>query len=182
MIQLQEQAKRDSLAAEKRRRDKEMQDRLLAEELARKEAMEKAKREKEANDAALRAKRDAEEKARLEAIAKAKEEEANRLKKKQSDDALAEQQAREQAEREKLEKARLEEEKLAKERLAASELQRGGKTLDSSKVVLVIYDAARLGYKVKYYGYINFGDGTGNKELTKEQFMEYSKKFKVKNP
>jgi len=46
----------------------------------------------------------------------------------------------------------------------------------------VIYDAARMGYKTKYHGYINFGDGTGNKELTKEQFEDYAKKFKVKNP
>jgi len=49
---------------------------------------------------------------------------------------------------------------------------------DHSNVKLVAYHEARIGHSTKYYGYINFGDGKGNKYLNKEEFDEYAKKYK----
>ena len=51
--------------------------------------------------------------------------------------------------------------------------------LKDEDVILRGYDAAIQGYATKYYGYINFGDGAGNIELSKEEFDVYSKRFKV---
>ena len=51
--------------------------------------------------------------------------------------------------------------------------------LKDDDVILRAYDAAIQGYATKYYGYINFGDGAGNTELSKEEFEVYSKRFKV---
>jgi hypothetical protein len=68
--------------------------------------------------------------------------------------------------------------------IAKAEIERKQKereTIDEEKVVLMVYEAALAGYPVKFYGYINFGDGKGNIELSKAQFDEYSKKYKVRN-
>jgi hypothetical protein len=133
-----------------------------AEEKAAKEAMEKARQEAIAKAVA--------EKARVEAEAKAK--------------ALAEEQARRDA------VAKIIADKAAKEAEEAAErakpvdqrvreriekmLKEG---LKEEYVLLRPYQAALEGYVTKYYGYINFGDG--NENLSKEEFIEYSKYFKI---
>jgi len=48
----------------------------------------------------------------------------------------------------------------------------------NTNIVLVAYHASLMGFKPENYGYINFGDGKGNKYLSKEEFEEYAKKIK----
>ncbi|MEQ8325155.1 MAG: hypothetical protein RIC15_06845 [Vicingaceae bacterium] len=48
----------------------------------------------------------------------------------------------------------------------------------SNVVVLHSYTVGELGYpNLNAYGFINFGDGAGRREITKEQFDEYAKKY-----
>lgn len=50
------------------------------------------------------------------------------------------------------------------------------KRTGSGVVVLHSYTVGELNYpNLNAYGYINFGDGAGNREITKEQFDEYKK-------
>lgn len=45
-------------------------------------------------------------------------------------------------------------------------------------VVLHSYTVGEMGFpNLNAYGFINFGDGTGRREITKEQFDEYAKKY-----
>lgn len=45
-------------------------------------------------------------------------------------------------------------------------------------VVLHSYTVGEMGFpNLGAYGFINFGDGTGRREITKEQFDEYAKKY-----
>ena len=46
-------------------------------------------------------------------------------------------------------------------------------------VVLHSYTVGEMGYpNLNAYGFINFGDGTGRREITKEQFDEYAKQYR----
>ena len=46
-------------------------------------------------------------------------------------------------------------------------------------VVLVAYSIGQMGYtNLSAYGYINFGDGTGRREITKEQYDDYAKIYR----
>ena len=49
----------------------------------------------------------------------------------------------------------------------------------SNVVVLHAYTVGELGYpNLSAYGFINFGDGAGRREITKEQFDEYAKTYR----
>ena len=125
------------------------------------------------------------EKARQEAIAKAAAEKA-RLEAEAKAKALAEEQARRDA------AAKIIADKAAKEAEEAAErakpvdqrvreriekMEKEG--LKEENVQLRPYEAALQGYATKFYGYINFGDGKGNVELSKDEFLEYAKRFKI---
>ena len=45
-------------------------------------------------------------------------------------------------------------------------------------VVLHSYTVGEMGYpNLSAYGFINFGDGAGRREISKEQFDEYAKQY-----
>jgi hypothetical protein len=89
--------------------------------------------------------------------------------------------ARAEAERlAQIEKERLERAKPVSQRVKEkiAEVQASFRLKDE-EVILRAYEAAIQGYNLKFYGYINFGDGKGNLELTKDEFFEYAKYFKI---
>ena len=156
----EEKEKEKLLAEEKARKEKEK-----AEALARKDADKKAEEERLANE-----KKKAEEDA-IKAAEKAKQDElnaaANKAKKLEEEKEKARLKAIKDEENRVLELARQEE--LFKKRTA------------NFTPVMGIYTSTvnKIGEK-QAFGYINFGNGLGNQDLTKEEYDEYAKKYKKK--
>ncbi|MCS6982483.1 MAG: hypothetical protein NZM65_09865, partial [Flavobacteriales bacterium] len=84
----------------------------------------------------------------------------------------AEEEARRKAEEEARRKA---EEEAAAEAERLRKLRESEKTASNTYIILRKYTTGTS----KYYGYINFGNGTGNHNLTEEEYHEYYKKYRL---
>jgi hypothetical protein len=176
-------ARRD--AEESARKEKELADAREKREADEKtkaeaDAAEKARKEKELADA--RAKREADEKAKAEADAAEKS-----RKEKELADARAKREADEKARLEALENDRKAKEAAAAEEARLDELAKQEELFKAKrsafKPVMGVYSGASvksIGDK-KSYGYINFGNGIGNQDLTKEEYDAYAEKY-LKKP
>jgi hypothetical protein len=164
------------------------------EALAKKEADDEAKAEEAARVAAEKekarlealAKKEADDKAKAEAIEKAKQDaiEATRLaaeQEKQKAADLAKKRAEEFAAlKSQAEQKALEDEIKRKEALAKQEELYKNKQA-SFKPVMGTYTTTTTVINGKQaYGYINFGNGIGNQDLTKEEYDEYQERYKKK--
>ncbi len=185
LAELKKSAIQDSiLKVAKNRALKEAEEKRLAEAKAKEELALSAKLAKEKTMQEAEEKRLAEAKAKeeeLERIKKEKEEQAKQLaqalKDKEAEDAKNK--ALEmQALKEKLKVSNLDAENKRLEQLAAQE-ELYKKRQSNFKPVMGIYTTTTsvIAGK-KAYGYINFGNGLGNQDLTKEEFDAYKEKFK----
>jgi hypothetical protein len=190
-------AKKD--AAEKARADEAAQlaaekEKARLEALAKKETEDKAKLEEAARIAVEKekakleaiAKKEAEDKAKAEAIEKAKQDaaEATRLAaeaEKQKAADLAKKRAEDFAAlKSQAEKKAFEDEVKRKDALAKQEELYKNKQA-SFKPVMGIYTTSTTIINGKQaYGYINFGNGIGNQDLTKEEYDDYQERFTKK--
>ena len=190
-------AKKD--AAEKARADEAAQlaaekEKARLEALAKKETEDKAKLEEAARIAVEKekakleaiAKKEAEDKAKAEAIEKAKKDaaEATRLAaeaEKQKAADLAKKRAEDFAAlKSQAEKKAFEDEVKRKDALAKQEELYKNKQA-SFKPVMGIYTTSTTIINGKQaYGYINFGNGIGNQDLTKEEYDDYQERFTKK--
>ena len=164
-------------AAAEAKAKKEAEDKAKAEEAARtalekEKAAAEAKAKKEAEDKAKaeaveQAKRDAAEAARLAAEAE-KQKAADLAKKRAEDFAALKSQA---------EKKAFEDELKRKEALAKQE-ELFKKRQVNFKPVMGIYSTTTTIINGKQaYGYINFGNGIGNQDVTKEEYDDYMQRF-----
>jgi hypothetical protein len=169
-------AEKEKAAAEAKAK-KEAEDKAKAEEAARialekEKAAAEAKAKKEAEDKAKaeaveQAKRDAAEAARLAAEAE-KQKAADLAKKRAEDFAALKSQA---------EKKAFEDELKRKEALAKQE-ELFKKRQVNFKPVMGIYSTTTTIINGKQaYGYINFGNGIGNQDVTKEEYDDYMQRF-----
>lgn len=165
---LQEKSAKDDLEKAKNKKvitSEQEKIRLENELKAKQEAEKKQKKDQEAKDAA--------EKIRLEAEKKALEEQ----KKKDRQKAIEEENKvkNNQYKQEHLDAS------IPLEKRVKSKIEQVKKDypLQEKDVVLKVYKAVKEGYSLKYYGFINFGDGKGNLEITKDEFNEFSKYFKA---
>ena len=162
--------------------------------IAKKEAADKAKADEDARIAAEKekakleaiAKKEAEDKAKAEAIEKAKKDaaEATRLAaeaEKQKAADLAKKRAEDFAAlKSQAEKKAFEDEVKRKDALAKQEELYKNKQA-SFKPVMGIYTTSTTIINGKQaYGYINFGNGIGNQDLTKEEYDDYQERFTKK--
>jgi hypothetical protein len=181
----------DKAKAEEAARIAAEKDKAAAEAKAKKEAEDKAKAEEAARIAAekekaaaeAKAKKEAEDKAKAEAVEKAKQDaaEAARLAaeaEKQKAADLAKKRAEEFAAlKSQAEKKAFEDEIKRKEALANQE-ELFKKRQANFKPVMGIYSTTTTIINGKQaYGYINFGNGIGNQDLTKEEYDEYQERF-----
>ncbi|MFN7847610.1 MAG: hypothetical protein ACK5P4_10375 [Bacteroidota bacterium] len=164
-------------AAAEAKAKKEAEDKAKAEEAARialekEKAAAEAKAKKEAEDKAKaeaveQAKRDAAEAARL-AVEAEKQKAADLAKKRAEDFAALKSQA---------EKKAFEDELKRKEALAKQE-ELFKKRQVNFKPVMGIYSTTTTIINGKQaYGYINFGNGIGNQDVTKEEYDDYMQRF-----
>jgi hypothetical protein len=164
-------------AAAEAKAKKEAEDKAKAEEAARialekEKAAAEAKAKKEAEDKAKaeaveQAKRDAAEAARLASEAE-KQKAADLAKKRAEDFAALKSQA---------EKKAFEDELKRKEALAKQE-ELFKKRQVNFKPVMGIYSTTTTIINGKQaYGYINFGNGIGNQDVTKEEYDDYMQRF-----
>ncbi len=161
-----------------------------AAELAREEEENRAKEEAARQREEDRLAREEEDRKRKETLAaeKAEEDARKEEEKKRADEELA---------RKREEERKAEEAEAAKRRArpvasASTQIKRedpptkrktyrppdppSTKKPATNVVVLHSYTIGEMGYpNLNAYGYINFGDGTGRREITKEQFDEYAK-------
>ena len=166
-------------------------EKAAAEAKARKEAAEKAKAEeaarialeKEKAAAEAKAKKEAEDKAKAEAVEQAKRDaaEAARLAaeaEKQKAADLAKKRAEDFAAlKSQAEKKAFEDELKRKEALAKQE-ELFKKRQVNFKPVMGIYSTTTTIINGKQaYGYINFGNGIGNQDVTKEEYDDYMQRF-----
>jgi hypothetical protein len=154
----------EKAAADKARQEIESKAKTEAAEKARQEAIAKAEADRLAKESVEKTKREAEEKARQEAIAA-----ANEAKAKVEAEAKAKAEATEKARQEAKSGATR-----AKDRLAEFD-KAGGKDAD-----VVLREAAADIRSEKAWGTINFGDGKGAVSISKEEYLEYAKRFKAK--
>lgn len=163
-------------ALAKKEKEEKEKEQLLAEEKARKEKEKSLAIEKKEADKKAEEERIAQEKKKAEqdaaaAAEKAKQDElnaaANKAKKLEEDKEKARLKAIKDEENRLAELARQEE--LFKKRTA------------NFTPVMGIYTSTvnKIGEK-QAFGYINFGNGLGNQDLTKEEYDEYAKKYKKK--
>jgi hypothetical protein len=187
-----EKAEQERLMAEAK--SKEEKEKIRLEALAKKEKEEKEKETLLAEEKAKKEKEKAEALARKEQEKKAEEERIAEAKKKAAEDALA---AAEKAKLDEIEAVKnkakkLEEEKenarlklLKDEENRVLELARQEELFKKRTAnftpVMGIYTSTinKIGEK-QAFGYINFGNGLGNQDLTKEEYDEYAKKYKKK--
>ena len=175
------------LAADKEKARLEAQAKKEAEDKAKAEEAAKLAADKEKARLEAQAKKEAEDKAKAEAIEKAKLDaaEATRLAaeaEKQKAADLAKKRAEEFAAlKSQAEKKAYEDEIKRKEALAKQEELYKNKQA-TFKPVMGIYTTTTTVINGKQaYGYINFGNGIGNQDLTKEEYDDYQERF-VKKP
>ena len=184
----------DKAKAEEAARVAAEKEKARLEALAKKEADDKTKADEAARLAAEKekarlealAKKEADDKAKAEAIEKAKQDaiEATRLaaeQEKQKAADLAKKRAEEFAAlKSQAEQKALEDEIKRKEALAKQEELYKNKQA-SFKPVMGTYTTTTTVINGKQaYGYINFGNGIGNQDLTKEEYDEYQERYKKK--
>jgi hypothetical protein len=162
--------------------------------LAKKEAEDKAKAEEAARIAAEKekarleaiAKKEAEDKAKAEAIEKAKKDaaEATRLAaeaEKQKAADLAKKRAEDFAAlKSQAEKKAFEDEVKRRDALAKQEELYKNKQANFKPVMGIYTTSTTIINGKQAYGYINFGNGIGNQDLTKEEYDEYQERFTKK--
>ncbi len=183
------QAKADEaarLAAEK--------EKAKADALAKKEAEEKARAEEAARIAAEKEKAKADALAKKEAEEKAKAEEAERKKQEAIEAAKAAAEAEKQREADlakqkadefaalkaKAEQKALEDEKKRLEALAKQEELYKNRKANFKPVMGVYTTTTTIINGKQAYGYINFGNGLGNQDITKEEYEQYQEQFNKK--
>ncbi len=190
-------AKKEAAAqakAEEEARIAAEKEKAQADAKAKKEAAAQAKAEEEARIAAekekaqaeAKAQKEADEKAKAEADAKSKQEaiEAARLaaemeKKKAAD--LAKQKAEEFAAlKAKAEQKAFEDEEKRKEALSKQEEMYKNRQANFKPVMGVYTTSTTIINGKQAYGYINFGNGVGNQDITKEEYEEYQSRFAKK--
>jgi len=181
----------DKAKAEEAARIAAEKEKAAAEAKAKKEAEDKAKAEEAARIAAekekaaaeAKAKKEADEKAKAEAVEKAKQEaiEATKMAaelEKQKAAELAKKRAEEFAAlKSQAEKKAFEDELKRKEALAKQEELYKNKQANFKPVMGIYSTTTTIINGKQAYGYINFGNGLGNQDLTKEEYDEYQERF-----
>ena len=162
--------------------------------IAKKEAADKAKADEDARIAAEKekarldaiAKKETEDKAKAEAIEKAKKDaaEATRLAaeaEKQKAADLAKKRAEDFAAlKSQADKKAFEDEVKRKDALAKQEELYKNKQANFKPVMGIYTTSTTIINGKQAYGYINFGNGIGNQDLTKEEYDDYQERFTKK--
>jgi hypothetical protein len=157
---------------------------LQAEEKVRAEREEKERAEKEKLAQEMAAKKLAEEKAKEELEERARKEKEEKVAQALADRLKAEQEAalKKQKEMEalqaKLKNAASAAEAKRLEDLAKQEELFRNRQSKFAPVMGVYSNTSTIINGKKAYGYINFGNGVGNQDLTKEEYEEYNLRFK----
>ncbi len=156
------------LAEEKAKAEKEEKERAEKERLAQEMAAKKLAEEKAKAELEERARKEKEEKAALAIAERVKAEQEAALKKQKEMEAL-------QA---KLKNAATAAEAKRLEDLAKQEELFRDRQSKFAPVMGVYSNTSTIINGKKAYGYINFGNGVGNQDLTREEYEEYTGRFK----
>jgi len=176
----------NKVAAEKEKARLEAQAKKEADDKAKVEEAARLAAEKEKARLEAQAKKEAEDKAKAEAIEKAKLDaaEAERLAleaEKQKAAELAKKRAEEFAAlKSQAEKKAYEDEVKRKEALAKQEELYKNRQANFKPVMGIYTTTTTVINGKQAYGYINFGNGIGNQDLTKEEYDEYQERFNKK--
>lgn len=176
----------NKVAAEKEKARIEAQAKKEADDKSKAEEVARLAAEKEKARLEAQAKKEAEDKAKAEAIEKAKLDaaEAERLAleaEKQKAAELAKKRAEEFAAlKSQAEKKAYEDEVKRKEALAKQEELYKNRQANFKPVMGIYTTTTTVINGKQAYGYINFGNGIGNQDLTKEEYDEYQERFNKK--